>query len=82
MNKINTDRLCIMSDRDVDGLYNMVKSQIYKLNLMMKKTRDRLIIEDLKNLQIEYCYVKRESDTRSNRKKAHVLYLESLSNKN
>jgi len=82
MNKINTDKLCVMSDRDVDSLYNMIKSQIYKLNLMMKKTRDRMIIEDLRDLQVEYCYVKREFDTRSNRKKAHQSYLEILNNKN
>ena len=82
MNKINTDKLCIMSDRDIDGLYNMIKSQIYKLNLMMKKTRDKLIVKDLKILQVEYCYVKREFDTRSNRKKLHELYLESRNNKN
>jgi len=78
MNKTNTDKLKLITDHDLDKLYGWIKSRIQKLNVMLKKTRDYDIIKDLESFQIEYCYVKRELDTRSARRRAHIEYLENF----
>tara|TARA_Y100000310_G_scaffold70314_1_gene65936 strand:- start:13892 stop:14149 length:258 start_codon:yes stop_codon:yes gene_type:complete len=78
MNKTNTDKLKLITDHDLDKLYGWIKSRIQKLNVMLKKTRDYDIIKDLESFQIEYCYVKRELDARSARRRAHIEYLENF----
>jgi len=78
MNKINTDDLETMSDHDVDYLYRQIKSKIYRLREMMKKINDASMISDMMFFQVEYCYVKREHNTRIERKKSHEIYMKNL----
>ena len=78
MNKVSTDKLGTMTDSDVEGFYRNIKSKIWKLKTLMKKKYDAAMLQDLEDLQVEYCYIRREYDSRLARKTAHEDYLKSL----
>jgi hypothetical protein len=44
----------------------------------MKRKYDSSMRQDLEGLQVEYCYIKREYDSRLARKVAHEDYLKSI----
>jgi hypothetical protein len=72
MNKYNTDYLSIMPDDDVFGALNAVRGKINHI------TRTKNANTDLDALQVEYCYLIRETDLRKVRKEKHEEYLSAL----
>jgi hypothetical protein len=78
MNKVSTDKLGTMTDSDVESFYRNIKSKIWKLKTLMKRKYDSSMRQDLEGLQVEYCYIKREYDSRLARKVAHEDYLKSI----
>ena len=77
MRKINIDTLGKMSDNEVDFLLKKIKLEIQNINEDRKKRRSRYDQERLNEVQEEYCYVKRECDSRYMRRDAHRQYIES-----
>jgi len=73
LNKYNTDYLSIMPDDDVFNALNTVKRKINELSNGRKNPN--LNINDL---QVEYCYLNRETSLRKVRKAKHEEYLAQL----
>ena len=67
MNKYNTDYLSIMPDDDVFGALNAVRGKINHI------TRTKNANTDLDALQVEYCYLIRETDLSG--EKMNIYYL-------
>ena len=65
MKKINTDKIAIMSDDEL-------RSHLSKLKNLLTYKNKR---ENKFNLEIELCYLQRESFVRDNRKIAHEKLL-------
>lgn len=70
MNKYSTDSLSIMPDDDVFNALNVVKGKINQIT--RSKNSDRSSLNDL---QVEYCYLVRETNLRKARKEKHEEYL-------
>tara|TARA_R110001583_G_scaffold25974_1_gene93799 strand:- start:28 stop:294 length:267 start_codon:yes stop_codon:yes gene_type:complete len=77
MKKLNIDTLGKMSDNEVDFLMKKIKHEIHSINDSRKKKKGYYEAERLFDVQTEYCYVKREFDSRFSRRESHRLYLES-----
>ena len=77
MEKVDTAALGGMSDSDINRIYRDIKSRIYSLNERLKKKYNKSIVNELRHFEIEFCYLKRESESRYARKRAHQNYLES-----
>jgi len=65
MKKLHTDRIAIMSDDEINTHVAKIK------NLLTYKNKR----ENKFGLEIELCYLQRESFIRNNRKKAHEKFL-------
>lgn len=77
MRNINSDTLGKMSDNEIDFLFKKIKLEIQNINENRKKNRGRYDKERLHEVQIQYCYVKRECESRSLRRDMHRAYIES-----
>ena len=80
MRKINSDALGKMSDNEIDFLFKKIKLEIqniYDFRKSNKRSNREDENERLLNAQIEYCYVKREVDSRFARKESHRQYIAS-----
>ena len=81
MKKNHVDALAHMSDNEVDRLYRKINNKLYGLRKSLKSKNSAGMISEIKNEEIEYCYVYRETETRKSRQQAHQEYLFSLKNK-
>jgi hypothetical protein len=78
MKKMNIDTLGKMSDNEIEFLLRKIRLEINNIKDDKRKKRKGGYDKDrLFDAQIEYCYVKRECDSRYLRKETHRLYLES-----
>ncbi len=78
MNKHNTDDLKMMQDNDIEYLLKSVKRDIYRLEKNLRRSYSKHSQSELSLMQIEYCYIKREHDTRIIRQQKHMEYLKSI----
>lgn len=81
MNKHNSDDLKMLSDNDVEYLFKSIKRDIFKLERNIKNHFTKEIEKYLSEAQVEYCYVKREFDSRIARQEKHQEYLQTLEKK-
>jgi len=77
MEKVDSIALSGMSDSDINRMYRDIKSRIYSLNEKLGKKYNKSIVNELRFMEIEFCYLKRESEVRHSRKRAHQEYLNS-----
>ena len=77
MEKVDSIMLSGMSDSDINRMYRDIKSRIYSLNERLKKKYNKSIVNEIRLVEIEFCYLKRESEVRYSRKRAHQEYLNS-----
>jgi len=77
MEKVDSIALSGMSDSDINRMYRDIKSRIYSLNEKLRKKYNKSIVNELRFMEIEFCYLKRESEVRHSRKHAHQEYLNS-----
>ena len=64
-----------LTDAQVDSKVNHFKRIIHSIEFQIRSNKDESLIDKLKQIQIEYCYAKRESETRSDRRVAHKSYI-------
>ena len=64
-----------LTDAQVDSKVNHFKRIIHNIEFQIRSTKDASLVDKLKKIQIEYCYAKRESETRSDRRVAHRGYI-------
>jgi len=81
MNKNNSDDLRVMQDNDVEYLLKSIKREIFKIEKNIRKSFSKDAVRELGSAQVEYCYVKREHDTRIARKEKHQEYLKNFQRK-
>ena len=81
MNKHNSDDLKMMSDHDIEYLFKSIKRDIFKIEKNIKNRFTKDLEKSLGNAQVEYCYVKREFNSRIARHEAHQEYLKTLEKK-
>ena len=79
MEKLNIDKLAVMSDYEIETLYRKISGNIRGLQKKARKYNDEYIKEASHSFEIESCYVWRELETRRMRKKAHEEYLKNIS---
>ena len=75
--KLDTDTLGKMSDNEVEFTLKKIRMEIQSLLDSRRKRKSSYSHEFLIDAQTEYCYVKRESESRFRRKEAHKAYVES-----
>jgi len=75
MEKVDSIALSEMSDSDINRIYRDIKSRIYSLHERLKKKYNKAIVNDIRHFEIEFCYLKRESEVRHSRKRAHQEYM-------
>ncbi len=78
----NLDDLARMSDDEIRNLLRRTKDEIFNLERNLYREKDSEDFKRLKLLQVEYCYVKRESEIRRERSNAHRQYLRNKVDKN
>ncbi len=78
----NLDELARMSDDEIRSLLRSSRDEIIKMEKRLYREDSDSERERLTMLQIEYCYVKRESEVRRNRHLAHKEFLKRNSNRN
>ena len=81
MNKHNSDDLKMLSDNDVEYLFKSIKRDIFKLEKNIKNHFTKEVEKYLSEAQVEYCYVKREFDSRIARQEKHQEYLKTFEKK-
>jgi len=64
MRKLNTDRISVMTDDEINSHLSRIK------NLLSYRNKP----ENRTDLEIELCYLQRESNIRISRKRAHEEY--------
>ena len=75
MEKVDSIALSEMSDSDINRMYRDIKSRIYSLHERLKKKYNKSIVSERELAEIEFCYLKRESEVRHSRKRAHQEYM-------
>lgn len=78
MEKINLDNLSSMSDNQVENLCKKASYIISTLRRAHQRNKSEENLKALQQVEIEYCYIFRESEVRSTRKKMHEAYLAKL----
>jgi succinate dehydrogenase/fumarate reductase flavoprotein subunit len=78
MNKHNSDDLKMLSDNDVEYLFKSIKRDIFRLEKNIENHSSKGLEKSLNETQIEYCYIKREHDSRAVRYEKHQEYLKNL----
>ncbi len=81
MEKRNLDDLTKMNDDQIRNELRCCKEDIYALERRLYKDRDFSDFDMLKSLQIEYCYIKRESEVRRSRSQAHREFMQRMTQK-
>ena len=81
MNKNNSDNLKMMQDNDVEYLLKSIKREIFKLEKNIRNSFTKELRQNLSLAQVEYCYVKREFDTRIARQEIHREFLKNIPRK-
>ncbi len=81
MNKNNSDDLKMMQDKDIEYLLKSIKREIFKLEKNIRTSFTKELKRNLGFAQIEYCYIKREFDTRLARQEIHQEYLKNIPRK-
>lgn len=78
----NLDNLARMSDDEIRNTLKSTRDEIFRLERNMYRNNNASDAVTLRKIQIEYCYIRRESEVRRDRHAAHRQYMKDKLSRN